>query len=645
LTEKCINIGVAGHAGHGKTSLVHHLAGVLPKAEDRPAKSKKQLDASTEATYYPLTISPGLQGSLVDVPGNPVYLKNLVRALCHVDMAVLVIGADDGVMPQTREHLKILGISGVKHGFVVISRTDFVDDETVALASLEALELTQDTFLAGAPVLYYSEKNTACIPPILDALEKQAQTIAARSSQAPFRLSVDQVKRFSGFGTVVTGTVLSGSIRKNDPVMLLPDGRTARARHLQIHGRDVDLAYAGRRVGINLHKIPFDSVKKGMVVASPDAMAPARFLNAEMTIPDKVSAVLNDRVRIRLFTGTAVTSAMLILTGQKKLSSGETGLVQIRPASPVAACPGDRFLVSLLNKNGIIGGGRILETTNVKYRDAWARLTVSRLAAMQCNDPSGFVDVMLDHYPYRAFSEEDMACHTIFSSAVLGKEIRRRVSKGDLIVFGKTGVIKKNHYDQLEGRVVEVLEKLAGDKSLKLRFHIKEISENLGGAVSHDVLLGVLEKMRRNGQIIAANGLYQLPDHHTHLRGDHQASVSKLLEFASTVWPKPFTAGHFCKIHGRRFNKKTVEKILRHLADQNTLIAIDQDRFIEPTAIMEIKQRIKNAIMQKGFFSISDCQTVLGYGRTQAVSVLEYLDDTGFTKRDGNVRVLKAENR
>lgn len=642
--EKSLTIGVAGHAGHGKTSLVRHLVGVLPKAEAWPTISETRLEASTETKFYPLTLPSGLQGSLVDAPGNPAYLKNLVRGLCCVDMAVLVIAADDGVMPQTREHLEILGLSGVKHGLIVISRTDLVDDETVSLAALEALELTENTFLAGVPVLHCSEKSIACITQILEALDKQAQILPARSIHAAFRLSIDQVNQFSGFGTVVTGTVLAGSIRKNDTVLLLPDGRTARARNLQTHGRDADIAYAGRRVGINLHKVPFNSLKKGMVVASPDAMAPSRFLNAEMKILDKESVVLQDRIRIRLFTGTAVTGVMIVLMERKKLSAGETELVQIRPVSPLSACPGDRFLVSLLNENRIIGGGRILETTNVKYRDVWARMTVPRLAVMQCNDLSGFVDVMLDHYPYRAFSSNEIACHTIFSSADTEKVIRRRVSAGELIVFGKTKIIKKKHYEQLTGRVIKVLEKLAGNKLLKLNFHIKEISENLEETVSHEILLDVLEKLCSSGQVVSANGLYQLPVHRVHLGGVHQATLSKLLEFASASWPKPFTAGHFCKVHGSRFNKKTVEKILRHLASQDALVSIDQERFMEPAAIGEIKRRIKTAIEKKGQFSISDCQSVLGYGRTQAISVLEYLDDTGYTKRNGNVRVLAIKD-
>ena len=714
-----IIIGIAGHTGHGKTTLARHLLRHCSVLSHHPPPARSRTLPSADRRFYPFALSSGHEATLADIPGNPRYIRTSIRTLCHVDMAVVVIGADDGVMPQTREHIRILHHFGVCAGIIVISKTDMVDEETVSIAELEAAEAAENTFLEGCPVLRFSAQDTPDASPgrspgpspdtspdtfpdappnqspvsslddrlraIRDAISEQALRLASGVSETTgsmkgtdgvpsgsgsqsFRLCIDRVRQFSGFGTVVTGTVLSGCIHKNDPVLLLPGQQAFRARHLQIHGRDVKSICAGNRAGINLHKAHFDKIRKGMVLVSPDTGIPGRFLNAEMHLEDTAASALADRIRIRLYTGTAVTTATVIRiaaagTGNRPahktgttdsqdnvMVPGTTTLVQLRPAAPLCVFPGDRYVVGLLGDHRIIGGGRMLETTNIKHRRSKSEIAVKRLRAMHSGDLSDYVSLMLNSHPFRILSGKEIADQTLFARAgqhpAVDDEIKRRIDGGEIIDFGTAGVMGKENADRLVEETMEICKKLIKDNSsMKLNVHAGEIGEKIRkrfpGGLSHPALQNALDELCRRQKLIARNGHYQLPLARSQTGGAYRELLDSLREFAARSSPKPFTAGFFCKAHGNRFDKKSVEKFLRHLAEHNELVALNMERFIRPHDLEQAKKRIESAISQRGAFYIQDCHTVLGYGRSQAVPVLEYLDETDFTERVDNARVLK----
>ena len=278
---KHIIVGIAGHVGHGKTTLVESLTG----REDRGEKFEKSRGRTVEASVVPLGFEDDLAITIIDVPGHERYLKNTIRCLCGVEMAVLVIAADDGVMLLTVEHLRILEFLGVEHGFTVLSKCDLVDEETVDLARLEIRESIAGTFLENQPVVSYSAGDEKSLEKILLQLETVARQIAAKPKGGPFRLWIDRVCGFSGHGTVVCGTVKSGQVCEGDPLELLPGNFKSRARSLEIHRAKVQTAAAGQQVGINIPKTSQKSVKRGMMLATPESLSPSRFLNATLRIP------------------------------------------------------------------------------------------------------------------------------------------------------------------------------------------------------------------------------------------------------------------------------------------------------------------------------------------------------------------------
>lgn len=346
MKEKYVTIGVAGHVDHGKTSLVKCLTGT---DTDRLHEEKRR-GLSIESGIAPFRSNvSNMQIAFVDVPGHTDFLKNTIRGLSGVDMAILVVAADDGLMPQTLAHLRILNFFDVKNGFIVLSKSDLADDKILYLAELEIREAVEGTFLDEKPVIAFSMTDKKGLLEIEKCIVETAKKITIKDPSLPFRLWIDQVKSFTGLGTVVTGTIQSGTLNQGDKIHLLPVGIETRARLLEMHHDKADKAVAGQRVGINIPKIPVTDVKRGMVLSIPDAIHPTYLLNVEIRLLETAKKPIENRQRVKLYLGTSVTNAMIVLMEQgleqEHLYPGEKGLVQVRLMKPVPALPGDPLKV------------------------------------------------------------------------------------------------------------------------------------------------------------------------------------------------------------------------------------------------------------------------------------------------------------
>ncbi|MBU1902662.1 MAG: selenocysteine-specific translation elongation factor, partial [Proteobacteria bacterium] len=363
VMDKFVTVGIAGHVDHGKTSLVKAMTGI---DTDRLQEEKRR-GLSIESGIAPMGLSSGESVALVDVPGHTDFLKNTIRGLSGVDAAVLVVAADDGVMPQTREHIEILRFFGAETGFVVLNKADLVDEETLDLAELEVRELLEGSFLENSPIIPFSAVDRRGLDEIRTEIECLVEASPGKDVQAPFRLWIDQVKSFSGFGTVVSGTVASGKLVVNNPVQILPSGIETRARSLESHHHKINQVAAGQRAGVNLHKISANEVSRGMVLAEPGFITPGYILNVDIQALGSAKSSIKNRQRVKLYLGTSVTNALVVLMDKENLAPGEEGLAQLRLMKPVVAIPGDPFVICPLNIQSIMGGGRALEITWEKY--------------------------------------------------------------------------------------------------------------------------------------------------------------------------------------------------------------------------------------------------------------------------------------
>ena len=634
--EKHVTFGIAGHVDHGKTSLVRLLTGI---DTDR-LKEEKRRGLSIESGIAPMLASPDLTISLVDVPGHTDFLKSTIRGLSCVDAAALVIAADDGVMPQTKEHLEILSFFGTKKGFVVLSKADLVDEETLELARFEIEDLVRDTFLEQSKTITFSAVDGRGLDEVREEIINTATIVPGKSLDAPFRLWIDQVKGFPGFGTVVSGTVLSGRLSENDAVAVLPAGIETRARSLQVHHKKVEGITAGQRAGINLHKISEREVTRGMLIAEPGTQEIARLLNVRLHVPSRVAQGLKDHQKIRLHIDTAVVNATLILMERNFLGQGEGGFAQMRLSHDLSACPGDTFLISPLNVQTLIGGGSILELTKEKFRMAKAARMIPYLNAIWRRDSDSFIELLIRLERNDLLDPVQITKTTGFGTDEIKSSLERKIGSGELISFGDAGSFPAERFNVLKEKLPTILAEILQENPLKQSASSEEIKARLAPSLDDIPFKVMLSRLVEGGEVVKKEGGFRLPNFSASLSGERQTLVDMLLAYAEESGFVPFSADTFWKLHRRQHNKNELQRLLDYLHNQGRLIRLNNRRYMTPRAMEEIKKKTCNLIKGKGSIGIGDCKEIMGYGRTVGVPVLEYLDSIGFTRRDGDKRTL-----
>lgn len=625
---------------HGKTTLVRCLTGV---DTDR-LKEEKRRGLSIEPGVAPLQLPSGRRIALMDVPGHRDFLGNTIRGLSSVDTAILVVAADDGVMPQTRDHLEVLNFLEAKGGFVALSKADLVDQETLELAEMEIREILEGTFLEGKPVVPFSAVQGRGLEEILRVAETEAEHVETKAIRAPFRLWIDQVRTFAGFGTVVTGTVLSGVVRRDDIVQLLPGGREAKVRFLEVHHQRVEEAAAGERVGLNLQGVSVQEVGIGTVLTAPGVLQPTRLLNSELHLLPTARRPMLNRRRIKLYVGTHCTTALLVMMERERLHPGEKALVQLRLQEPLAVLPADPFVISPVNQHSVIGGGKILETPKEKYRAAKSEKTLAYLQPLQSKDVESILNLFLARYPSRPVSGQEIISYTGLAVDSVEAAIEARIRKKKLLHVGGRGYFERVRYDALKSRAVDIAKKILSKDAFKPAVSADEIRFRLDSNLDDALFERMLGDLCKESKLTKAEAGYRVPNFVVKLPLQRERLMKKIVEFARYQGYGTFSAGTFWKRYGEGLTHRDIEKVLDHLHAQKRLVRLNDGRFLTSEALHEIKEKITRHIQRKGSLTIQDSAQILGFGRTRAVPILDYLDSIGLTCRVGDVRVLVSES-
>jgi len=475
-------------------------------------------------------------------------------------MAILVVAADDGVMPQTLEHIQILDFFGAKGGFIVLSKADLVDKENQELAEIEIRELIEGTFFEGKPVIPFSAIDRRGLDDIRINIEKLAKKIPDKDIKSPFRLWSDQVKTFAGFGTVVSGTILSGILRQDDPLHFLPSGNETRARSLETHHEKGSKAFAGQRAGVNLHRVPLKEIKRGMVLAEPGTVNPTYLLNVDLQVLKRAKKPVKNRQRVKLYLGTSATNTLVVIMEKEKLEPGEKGLVQFRLMKPVAALPGDAFVICLLNIQTVIGGGKVLETPLEKYRQARASTTIPYLKALQEHNLKGFIENTFKPNFTRLITAGDLTRDTGFPVTEIEAEIRARVKSGGLLSFKGRGVLRKELYQKLKGDLPKVVEKTLQQDPLKRNVKGDEIISRLAPSLDEAPFQRMLAELCNEGKIQKIDGVFRIQDLSVKLPEEQERLVKVCLDYARESDFIPFSADTIWKLYKKKFEKKEIIK-------------------------------------------------------------------------------------
>jgi selenocysteine-specific elongation factor len=416
----------------------------------------------------------------------------------------------------------------------------------------------------------------------------------------------------------------------------LPDAIETRARMIEMHHDKADKAYAGQRVGINLYKVPFTKVKRGMLLSTPDIIHPTNFLNVTIRLLANLRKPIKIHQRVKIYLGTLVTNFM----EQASLYPGETGFAQLRLNHAIPSLPGDTFVMGILNQNIVIGGGRVIQISSEKYRQKNATATLLYMKSIQKNDINAFVSQFFQFNSTRLITSDELIQDYAVSENAIENEIQKRVKSGEIILFKGKGVFNKKYYHQLKKQVPRIVRMIIADNPLKIRANFAEIKNRLSPQLDDAPFQKMISELLNEKKIIDSEGGFQIPNFKANLSNERESLIILLMGYAQISGFVPFSAHTFWKKHQLKYNINEVQRVLDYLHTQEKLIRLNNRRFLTPDAMSKIKEKVKQLIKSKGELKIDDCKEVLGYGRSVGIPVFEYLDSINFTQRKNNSRVL-----
>lgn len=634
--QKNIVVGTAGHVDHGKTALVKALTGI---DTDR-LKEEKERGMTIEPGFAYLKLPSGRTVSVVDVPGHERFIKNMLRGISGVDIALLVIAADDGVMPQTREHLDILKLLNIRYGLIVLSKIDLVDEEIILMAKEDVKNLVQGSFLEGAPIIPFSALTGEGSKEIIQAVDYLIDLVVEKNQGGIFRLPIDRVFTMIGYGTVVTGTIASGRIKKGETVEIYPIEKTTVVRNIQIHNQWVNEAFAGQRVGLNLPNLKIDEIERGMVLSEPGCLVPTYLINAKFQYLSSNLSPLINRMRIKFYSGTTEVIGRMVMMEKDKLLPGETCFVQIRLEKKISSLPYDRYIIRTLSPMMTIGGGMILEINPKKY-SPFHPIPLDYLKILENRDSYESIEALIKkekHRPLRpieltkrlglSIDEIEKGCE------VLSKENRiLRIGDGFLIHMDSIEQLKKDIIERLK----EYHEKNPDLKDASQEEIRARISQHLDPLLFEEAL----QKLKEDGKIENQKGRIKLTGFQQTLSEKQKAIYNELDRLCRATGFRPLPMDVLNRVRSH-YGEKAVEGVLKLMVNEGRLIQLKNHRLIHSESIEEIKTIIKQHIEKNGKIALGEAMEVIGIGRTQAQPIFEYLDSIRFTIRAGDYRILRG---
>lgn len=635
-------LGTAGHIDHGKSSLVRALTGTDP---DRLAEEKKR-GITIELGFAQLKLPDGTAMGVVDVPGHEHFVRQMIAGSTGIDLALLVIAADDGIMPQTIEHLAVLRTLGVKTLVVALTKTDLVDGEWIAFVSDEIRTWLADTPYANADIVPCSSRTGAG----LDELRCALQKAAARTEHSKFgrqlRLPIDRVFTIRGAGTVVTGTLWSGTARPGDVAEVLPSGLTSRIRSVQMHGQPVDAAPAGNRVALNLPDLKKEQIHPGDFLAAPDSLQPTDRFDARVTFIDTAGQgkPLPSGTRMHIAHGTReVQGRVLFMDGLKELASGQSAFAQIRLEEPLPVSAGDRFVIRTWSPVSVAGGGCVL----LSYPRRRTRLTPNERELLQASESGDLQTAAIDVVKAqaqpvgaaavaRAIGTEREPVRRMLEEAVKNRKLIRLGEAGSTEATFATKSLRQRYVAGIERALVAFHAAHPGQAGLPKARLAQQVAPHLG-ATAFEALLG---EAVHDGKAIVVGGQVGHPASQGAARKAQEQEAQTLLGAlqaggaAPTMPPKLFDEAGL--------GAKTGQHALTTLVRDGRAVHIGGDLYLAADALEHCKQAVCAHLETGGAGTVAALKDAMGTSRRYAVPLLEYFDTQGVTVRSGDIRSLSG---
>jgi selenocysteine-specific elongation factor len=636
-TQGHIIIGTAGHIDHGKTSLVKLLTGVNT---DR-LKEEIERGITIELGFAPVTLPSGVRLGLVDVPGHERFIKNMVAGATGIDMVLLVIAADEGVMPQTREHLDICQLLEVKIGVVALTKADMVDAEWLEMVTEDVREYLSGSFLEDAPIIPCSSTTGQGREDLLAAMDEAAAMVASRTREGIFRLPVDRVFTMKGFGTVVTGTLISGAVSAGQEVVFLPGEKKARLRGMQVHGELVDKSAAGTRTALNLQGIDKDDIHRGQTATVEGVLRSTLMLDARIKLLGSASRPLKNRERVRLHLFTAEVMTRVVILDGDVIEPGSEGLVQLRLEEPSIALPWDRFVVRSYSPMTTIGGGHIIDVLPRKHRRN-RQPVIDHLVRLEEGGRDERVLAFLDDAGDYGLWAADLAIRNGMELAGMENLLDRLAQEGKVVAtVGGEGTLaySAGSFGHLQERLIRALEKFHQTNPTKTGIGREELRMRVARQMPDRPYKNLLTALESRDEIALNGDSVSLVSHQATLSPEQETLAGKVIKVLAV---KGFSAPFLGDL-AEEFNEpeSSLKAVVNLLAERGDLFRIKDDYFISPQAHSGLMAGIESWYASNNEMALADFRGIVGTTRKWMIPLLEYLDRIQVTMRKGDVRIKR----
>ncbi len=623
-------IGTAGHVDHGKSTLVKALTGIDP---DR-LKEEKEREMTIDLGFAWLTLPSGNTVSIVDVPGHEAFVKNMLAGVGGVDAALLVVAADEGIMPQTREHLAILDLLQVKGGVVALTKSDMVDSEWIEMVTAEVRQALSKTVLASAKIIPVSSKTRSGLNDLLAELDRLLKTVSPKHDLGRPRLPIDRVFSIAGFGTVVTGTLVDGGLAVGQEVEVVPGGKRGRIRGLQEHKEKLEHIAPGNRVAINLTGLAVDELERGQVVALPGTITASTLLDARLEYLAAAPKPLAHNAEVDFFIGAAQVPARVRLLDHEELKPGDVGWIQLHLAHPVALVKNDRFIVRFPSPSITVGGGFVVDPRATTRHRRFRPDVVARLETLARGTPEEVVLQFLAGRATTPVSAKEISEGTGTNADTVATVLKAETEAGRVIALGNganQNYLSAPGWQALTDKIGRILDDYHRQYPLRQGLPREELKSRLG--FTPRVFDQVVERASATGVLAASEDVLRRSDFSVAFSADLERKIGALL--------RQYEHAPYASPSAQEAEAAIGSEALNALFAQGKLVRLNDTVVLSPKALEAMRQWVVSTIQSQGQVTAAQVRDQFDTSRKYVIALLEYLDDKRVTKRVGDARVLR----
>ncbi|PKN52812.1 MAG: selenocysteine-specific translation elongation factor [Deltaproteobacteria bacterium HGW-Deltaproteobacteria-13] len=631
-------LGTAGHVDHGKTALIKALTGV---DTDR-LKEEKKRGITIELGFASLTLPSGQTLGIVDVPGHEKFIKNMVSGAAGIDLVMMVIAADEGIMPQTKEHLHICSLLGISKGLVALTKIDMVEKDWLNLVQSEITEFLQGTFLEGAPIVPVSAIKGEGLTDLIGVIDNITGKLAEKTDDGIFRLPVDRVFTMKGFGTVVTGTLVSDHIKTGEEIQILPENITARIRGIHVHNQPVEEAWSGQRTAINLQGIEKSTLERGDVLVRPQTVWPSQRLDVFVEFLASNSKNIKNRSLVRLHTGTSEIIARIILLEKDELKPGEKEFAQLVLTDKDVVVAGDHFVLRSYSPITTIGGGRIIDPLPAKHKRLNSKI-IEDLNLLQKGTLPEKISVILERTGFTGINLRCLA----FRLGINVKKIREELEilfsgkKAFLLDSDDTTAISAHFFHQCEELIIKNITAYHKKNPLKEGISKEELKASSGNVISPKLFNMSINSLNKKGTIVSDKDSVRLTKHQVEFSGELD---SLRRDIAGIYHEAGLTPLSLTEVMNKFKDQKTkAQSIIKLMLKEGDLIQINEELCFAREALEKLRNDYKAQLIRDGKATPASFKDLTGLSRKYIIPLMEYFDTNKLTVRVGDHRILREK--